>query len=178
MSKQPRLGFVGGLTADIPFTPILGLRAEALYSQKGFAIDFADADFEPVDGKQTLKLDYLEVPIMLRYSIPMQNGLEIGLLAGAVPAFKINESLGCSGDFDNAACDDILDEQGDEGFGLKSFDLGGALGATVGAGPFGVDFRYTYGFTNISEEGADNFANGDNANNGGFSVTAAYRFGR
>ena len=187
LDKQPRLGFVGGLTADLPFTPTFGLRAEVLYAQKGYALDF---DFEgeiggetfSVDGKQTLQLDYIEIPLMLRYSIPMENGLEVGLLGGLVPAFKINEGIGCSG-FESEVdgedvCEDIEQELEDDDLGLKSFDVGGAIGATVGAGPFGVDLRYTYGFIDLSEEDADNFANDNPAHNSVFSITAAYRFGR
>ena len=188
VTKEPRLGLVAGVTADIPFTPTLGLRLEGLYAQKGFAIDFDIEDEifgEPVDaeGKQTLRLDYVEVPVLINVMIPMQNALEIGVQGGVVPAFKINESVGCSGfeqEVDGETIDGCVDfeEENDEPLGIKSFDLGAALGATIGSGPFAVDLRYTLGLTDLNEDDADNFSNNNRANNGVFSATFVYRLGR
>ncbi len=189
VDKQARLGFVGGITADIPFTPVIGLRAEALYSQKGYAVDYdTDVVGLPFDGKLTLKVDYIDVPVLLNLTVPTGSALEVGLQAGVVPSFKINEGLGCSG-FESEIGGQVVDtcelsDREDDGeYGFKSFDLAGALGATIGAGPFAVDLRYTLGFTDITDEDTTvplldpGFAD-NNPRNGVFSVAAVYRFGR
>ena len=181
IEKQARLGFVGGVTADVPFTPSLGLRTEVLYAQKGFKTSF---NFEGTDeagdfdASQTIQLDYLEVPVLLNVMIPMQNGLEVGVQAGAVPAFKLRAALNCGGEADD---DQFCEPEGDaarEEFDsqFKSFDLGGALGLTVGAGPFAVDARYTLGLLNVVDE--EELEEDDSVKNGVFSIAAIYRFGR
>ena len=188
VDKQPRLGIVGGLTADLPFTPVLGVRAEVLYAQKGLVQEYnfdEGPDGEPFSGKQIIQLDYLEIPILARYSIPLQDGLEVGLLAGPVPAFLLSEGFACGGDYnDFEIFDDFCDDpdvfEDDDTF--ESFDLGGALGLTVGAGPFSVDARYTRGFMDVINR--DLFDDPDitddqmDTRNSVFSITAAYRFGR
>lgn len=184
--KQPRLGFVGGVTADVPFSPMLGLRLEALYAQKGFAytLDALESDslsFE--SGTVTYRLDYLELPILLNLTVPMDSGLEVGLLGGIVPAFLVNGGIGCSGLEGSLGGQPLngCDSAGpDDDLGVESFDLGGALGATVGAGPFAVDLRYTQGLLGVNEDEPVrlNILNRNTATNGAFSITAAYRFGR
>jgi hypothetical protein len=144
---DPRLGFSGGLTADIPFTPQLSLRPEVLYSMKG-----------ETDGNTTLAVDYIEVPVLLAFQAPAtQTGLMIGAYAGPSLAFKVREQLdtpigGVSADVFN------------------STDVGAAIGATVGAGAFSVDARYTLGLTDAIEN--------QNVRNNAFTVSAVYHFGR
>jgi hypothetical protein len=184
VDKQPRLGFVGGVTADVPFSSSFGLRAEVLYSQKGYAISSDPSEIETLSGGEleegtlTAKIDYLEVPVLLNVMIPMQDGLEIGLQAGLAPAFKLSTGTGCSGFDDTETCDDFDSDLDDEEDGVKSFDLGGALGLTVGAGPFAVDARYTMSIPTIDEEDESGLFDPIDARNGVVSLTGVYRFGR
>ena len=144
---EPRLGFSGGLTADVPISPQLSLRPEVLYSMKG-----------ETDGETTLAVDYVEVPVLLAFEVPAtETGLMIGAYAGPSLAFKVREQLdtpigGVSADV------------------FKSTDIGAALGATVGAGPFAIDARYTLGLTDAIEDAS--------VRNTAFTVSAIYRFGR
>lgn len=178
IDDQPRLGVVGGVTVDVPFTPTVGARVEALFAQKGYAIEFDTELFgERIEGKQMLKLDYLEVPILANLTFPMQSGLEIGVQAGVAPAFLLSDGIGCSGfeTEEGSGCDELEDE---EDLSVNSFDLGLAAGATVGAGPFAVDLRYTYGLTNLDDREVSGNDEDFTARNGVFSVTGVYRFGR
>lgn len=183
IDKQPRLGFVGGVTADVPFSSSFGLRAEVLYSQKGYAVHFDPSQVEALtrggfdEGTVTAKIDYLEVPVLANVMFPMQNGLEIGLQAGLAPAFKLSTGVGCSGFEDSNACEDFEADENDPD-GIKSFDLGGALGLTVGAGPFAVDARYTMSLTTIDEDDGSGIFDPVDARNGVVSLTGVYRFGR
>lgn len=142
---DPRLGFSGGLTADIPFTPQLSLRPEVLYSMKG-----------ETDGNTTLAVDYIEVPVLLAFQAPATDtGLMVGAYAGPSLAFKVREDV--SGPLGNL---DVF----------NSTDVGAAVGATVGAGAFSVDARYTLGLTDAIEN--------LNVRNNAFTVSAVYHFGR
>ncbi len=171
VEKRSRLGFVGGLTADIPLSLTFSFRPEILYTQKGFSVE-SRVDALDFEGTQTLKIDYVEVPLLVAYRFPTQSALDVAVELGPTLAYKLSTGIGCGGDLGDL-CDegDLEDDEG-----IEDFDLGGALGVTVGAGPFGVGLRYTTGFLSIvSDEGAgsDDFS----ARNQVFTVTGHYRFG-
>ena len=170
--KKARLGIVAGLTADVPLSPSIALRPEVLYTQKGFQITSED---NGLDGSVTQRIDYLEVPLLLAYNVVQPSGLAFSIEAGPTLAYKLSSGVGC--DFDTAAGDVFCDEQeigdaaGDDG--IKDIDFGGALGATVGSGPFGVGVRYTQGFIDIGK----NAGEVDGARNSTFAATLHYKFG-
>ncbi len=173
VDKQPRLGFVGGVFADVAITPQLTFHPEVLYSQKGYKLS---ADDGADSGSVTAQVDYLEVPLLLAYHIPVgQNGLMVGLEAGPTLSYKLSTGISCSGAISDADCND-LENNDDFGDNVRSFDAGVAGGVTLGAGPFGVGLRYTQGITTIDETNGGN--DGVNARNGVFSVMARYAFGR
>lgn len=151
-NTDPRLGFSGGVTADVPLSPMVSLRPELIYTMKG-GVDANNSDV-------TLAVDYIEVPVLIGVTIPATDtGLLLGAYAGPTLAFKVRESL--NGQFGGLNADVF-----------KSTDVGAALGATVGAGPFAVDARYTLGLTNAADN--DNL----NIRNNVFSISAVYTFGR
>ena len=168
-----RLGLVAGLMADVPFTPSLSFRPEVLYTQKGIAVDIDEGG---LSGTLTNEFDYLEVPLLLAYTFPSASALEVAVEAGPTLAYKLDTGIGCSGDFEGE-CDDDFDT--DEDDGIEDFDLGAALGVTVGAGPFGVGVRYTAGLTSILDED-DGFVGADDESpkNRALTATVHYRFGR
>ena len=173
--KRSRLGFVGGLTADIPVSATFSFRPEILYTQKGYAFEttvdgaFEDDEVGDFNGTQTFKIDYVEVPLLVAYRFPTQSTLDVALEVGPTLAYKLTTGIGCSGDFGD--CDDDNDDDA-----VEDFDLGGAVGVTIGSGPFGVGLRYTGGFLSIAN---DEFASDDDPSvrNQVFTVTAHYRFG-
>lgn len=172
IEKKARLGIVAGLTADIPFTPSLALRPEVLYTQKGYQVT---SEGNGLDGSVTARIDYLEVPLLLAYNVVQPSGLAFSVEAGPTLSYKLSSGIGC--DFDGAFGDDFCDgfelgdADGDDG--IKDLDVGGALGATVGSGPFGVGVRYTQGFVDIGK----NAGEADGARNSTFAATLHYRFG-
>ena len=171
---QPRLGLVAGVFANLPLTPQLSLRPEVLFAQKGYTLSAADEDF---DFSVTQQIDYVEVPLMLNYrALVGQNGLAIGVEAGPTFAYKVSTGTSCSGDDSvPALCDDFdTPENGDDG--VRDYDLSGALGLTVGAGPFDVGARYTQGLTTIDDTEGQEDEQDNNIRNRTFSFTAAYSF--
>lgn len=176
LEKQARLGVVAGVMADVPLTAQLSFHPELLYSQKGYKLAISiDDPNASIDGSLTAKVDYLEVPLLLHYAIPVgQNGLVVGIEAGPTLAYKLNVGVGCSGDFDDLGECDAFEVEDNT---VRDFDIGVAGGVTVGAGPFGVGLRFTQGVTTIDDsEGAgdDDFSPRHQV----FSVTGHYSFGR
>ena len=170
---QPRLGLVAGVFADVALTPQLSFHPEVLYSQKGYTLTSEDDD---LDFTVTQQIDYVEVPLLLSYRIPAgPNGLVFGIEGGPTFAYKVSTGTSCSGDDFDALCD-ALDVEENEDDGIRDYDLGAALGLTVGAGPFGVGARFTQGITTIDDTEGQADEEDANVRNRVFSLTANYSF--
>ena len=173
--ERARLAFVGGLTADVPLSRALSFRPEVLYAQKGYTVG-VDVSFgdERIEGAITSELDYLEVPLLLAVHVPASDALDVAVEAGPTLGYLLRTGTRCSGDLE-VDCEDAEDLEEDDG--IRDVDLGGALGATLEAGPFGVGLRYTHGFVSIAED--DELSDDDfSPRNRVFAATVSYRFGR
>ncbi|MEO0560253.1 MAG: porin family protein [Bacteroidota bacterium] len=156
--RGARLGFVAGVTADYPISPLVGIHAEILYSQKG-------STQEVPAGTVTSTLDYLEVPILAQVTIPAVEYLDLAVVAG--PAISTKLSAGISCDF---PCVEGADR-------TKSVNLSGAVGLSAASGPFGVDVRLTRGVGSVFPDDDPVFQN-RTVNYSVLSVAGLYRFGR
>ena len=173
--ERSRLALVGGVTADVPLSPSLSFRPEVLYAQKGYTVG-VDVSFgdERIEGAITSELDYLEVPLLLAFHVPASDALDVAVEAGPTLGYLLRTGTSCSGDLE-VECEDAGDFDGEDG--IRDVDLGGALGATLEAGPFGVGLRYTHGFVSIAED--DEISDDDfSPRNRVFAATVSYRFGR
>jgi opacity protein-like surface antigen len=150
-----RTGFVGGLSADFHLGHHLGLEVDGLYSQEG-------ASASDPDG--TLKLDYIRVPVLLRYSFPTHTSVRPFVTVGPSLGFKASCKLSSGGDSVN--CSDV------EGMDVKSFDFAGTVGAglgfKVGKQELSVQGRFNKGFTKVID--------GSDAKNQNFALMAGFTF--
>jgi hypothetical protein len=142
-------GFIGGAFLSFPLSPAFTIQPELLFARKGAsdtAIEDADAD---------LRLSYLELPILAKFSFPA-GSLRPHLFAGPYAAYRTGCTIEASGggvsiSFD---CDD------DE-FELKKTDFGFQFGAgfdyDLGGIALVVDGRYGLGLVSLddSEDGVD-----------------------
>ena len=155
---EPRLGFVGGVTARLNVNPAFAIQAEALYSQKGDRLPgFADEG-----GDIVTALDYVEIPVTARIGVPLSPLLDAGVSLGAAAGIPINARK--------------KDDDGEFGSIDAKTDFGAVIGVDVGSGPFYVDGRYTHGFTRAIEEDSALGIEPD-AFNRSVSFTFGYRFG-
>ena len=178
VEKQSRLGLVVGLTADVPFASSLSFRPEVLYTQKGYVVDVDLTRGGPEDGFQgslTSEFDYLEVPLLLAYTFPTSNALEVAVEAGPTLSYVLSTGFGCSGGFEEE-CEEDDEVEGEDG--LRDFDLGGAIGVTVGSGPFGVGLRYTNSLSSIVDENATGPTEDFSPRNQVLTASLMYRLGR
>jgi hypothetical protein len=143
----------------------LSLQPELLAVTKG-------SKFDDTDGSGKIKLDYIEVPVFLRFGLSSGASFAPYLMVGPSFSFDIGcslegESGGVSVDVD---CDDT--GLGEDFIDRNKFDIGAAaaLGFEFAAGPGNilVEGRYTHGFSDIDK------GEGSKARNRMFGVFAGY----
>jgi hypothetical protein len=155
-----RLGIVAGAFVSLPLGSRLAVQPEALFSQKGAAVDDDGVD-------ATLRLDYVEIPVLLKYSLSGARTAgrpSVFVLGGAAVAFKIRAEA--SATFGEETIDDDVDED------IEDVDLGIAFGAGLAFDRVTIDGRYTLGLSNISTDEEE----AGKARNRTLSVLAGFRF--
>ncbi|HEX9953432.1 MAG TPA: porin family protein [Rubricoccaceae bacterium] len=171
IDTSPRLGFAAGVFADIALTPALTFHPEVLYSQKGITRALRAA---PTSGGVTQQIDYVEAPILLSLRAPaVLNGLVFGIEAGPTFAYKVRTSIRCTGRYQEVC--DSADAQQSAADGFGDYDLGAALGVTVGTGPVHIGARFTQGIMTTDDPESQTEPSG--ARNHAFSLAAHYTFG-
>jgi len=146
-----KLGFGGGVVAALNVMDMFVIQPEVLYTMKGG---------EDPDLEYSFDLTYVEVPVLLKYSVPME-----GMIS---PNFFVGPSLGIlmSAELDEV---DVKDD-------LKTMDFGVVVGAGVdfdmGTGKVTLDGRYTLGLMSIDDSEAE-----QDWKNGAISVMIGYMFG-
>jgi hypothetical protein len=142
------VNFNAGALVKIPLADALSFQPEVVYSAQG-----AKATISGTDYKQTL--NYINVPILVKYTLPVgvffETGPQIGLL--------ISAKASAGGD----------SESNKDAF--KSSDFAWAIGAgyQIPDVNFGVDVRYNLGISKV--------ADGSDSKNTVFQVGVFYLFG-
>jgi hypothetical protein len=148
-----RTAFGFGAYAEFGIGDVFAIQPEVLYAPKG-------ATDQEEDVKLTFRVNYIEVPLLLKARIPVKSSaMRPSLYVGPVIAFETKcEVEGEGGGITATAdCDAISDFGADADIKTKSVDLGIALGGSLAipAGPVILvgDVRYTLGLTNIDDTG-------------------------
>jgi hypothetical protein len=150
VGNSTRFGFNGGFFADINLSEKLVFQPELLYSTQG-------AKYKGEDGYNA-NIDYLNVPLMLKYYVTEKFNIEAGPQVGFLLSAKSKDSEGSYS---------IKDETKSTDFGLN-FGLGYDFTKNIF-----VNGRYNLGLSNIikNTEGEDY-----NAKNSVFSFAVGYKF--
>jgi opacity protein-like surface antigen len=156
-SAKTRTGIMGGISADVHIAPQLGLEIDGLYSQQGAK--------ENLDGQDvTLHLDYVQVPVLLRYRFPTHTPVRPFIVLGPSVGFRVKCELTASSD--SATCNDVFNEN------AKSVDVSGVVGAglgfKLGKEELSISGRYSMGFTKVFQD--------SDSKNRVFSVLAGLSF--
>lgn len=129
-----RTGFLAGLMANFALGNILNIRPEAFYIQKG--VKESGTDF-------SIKLDYIEVPVLLVGTIPMAGNVKPEIFAGPQVSFRVGCSF--SGGGSSVSCNDA-------GAELTSVNYGVVFGAAVRIAAFLVSVQYDLGLNTVDAE--------------------------
>lgn len=151
-----RIGFTAGAEVDYQVTDMFALTAGALYSQQG-------CKFGEGVTYATIKLDYINIPILANFYIVDGFALKIGIQ----PGFLVNDKM-------KAGDDDVSIEVGAEDlFGsdaLKNVDFSIPVGASYEFSNVKFDVRYNFGIS-PAIKGFE-----DSSKNSVFQLTVGYKF--
>jgi hypothetical protein len=139
VGPKTQMGVVAGGFIQHPLTGPVGVETDLLYVQKGFRLEGEETDDagNPI-GTRTdhVKLQYLEVPILVRVTLPSLGSVEPYVLAGPTLGIGLEARI----EPDPGPSFSVRDD-------LERFDFGiaGGLGARLLRGPVHLELESRYG---------------------------------
>ena len=146
---DPRIGLAAGAEFEYGLTDNIGLSAGVLYSMQGFKTTEDGADC-------TLKLDYLNVPILANFYVAKGFAVKLGVQ----PGFKLSSKAKFKG---SGGSKEVEVEDG-----VKSVDLSIPVGLSYQYQNIVFDARYNWGVTKI--------VNDVDSKHSVFQITVGYKF--
>jgi Outer membrane protein beta-barrel domain len=128
-----RIGIVGGAFFTWPMGDRFAFQPEVLYSEQGSTVD-------ELGVKAKTKVDYLQVPVLVRYRVSRS----VFVTGGPSMGFKLRAKA--SAEFGDSSSQVDISEF------VEDFDLGIAVGGGMEFGRYAVEGRYTFGLSNISAD--------------------------
>jgi Outer membrane protein beta-barrel domain len=148
------VGFNAGAYLKLPVTRHLSIQPEVDYSAQGFKQTVSGTTF-------TSKNDYVNVPVLLKYThftgVFIETGPQVGFLATA----KVS-SQGVT-----------VDDKPSYNSADFSWVLG--VGVKIPATPISLDARYNFGISNIVNNGSSGGSDNNSAHNGSFQIGVMIR---
>lgn len=159
-----KAGFVGGVELGYQATKKFAITGALMYSMQG-----AKSDFDEYNG--TLKLDYINIPILA--NVYVVKGL--ALKAGIQPGFCINKKVsvgGVSVDIDEAF------KQADTNYKINTFDFSIPIGLSYEYNGLVIDARYNLGVTKVASGYVENegIKMRSDDRHSVFQITLGYKF--
>lgn len=143
---ENKMGLAGGIFLEIGLPGPFSIQPEVLYVQKGAKISFAEGEFS---GTLSANVDYIEIPLLLKYSFG-SGGLTVpSIYAGPYYGFNTKAEFVMKVAGLPEEKEDIKDDIRDNEFGV-AFGLG--LTQKLGLLKLTLDARYDLGISNIIEE--------------------------
>jgi len=130
-------GFNAGVYATLPISDFVAIQPEILFTTRGSEVDYNNAG---LSGTAKFKLNYIEVPLLVRVNITKNFNVH----AGGYASYLVSSKLKGEGSFDFNEGVDTDD--------LNKFDAGIAAGVGVDFNPISIGLRYNYGLTTVGKE--------------------------
>jgi hypothetical protein len=133
-----KTGFMGGLFLDIPAGTSLMIEPQVLYAGQGGSDSYPNSLSQSV--VQTVTLDYIEVPVLVKYSFKPQGG--VYLLAGPSVNFNVTckTTITVNGVVEESSRDCSADSLS------ANTTFSGVLGLGFSKGRAGIEGRYAFDF--------------------------------
>ena len=169
LNSSGKTGFTAGLMVDIPMAKNFSIQPELLYSEQGVKSSFSDSDVTNSNYNGTIKLNYLNIPVMLKYyvvkGLSLQAGPQIGILLKA----------------NNKYQDNFLGYDNHESFDLKKYSSSIDTSVNLGLGyqfkdKFYADARYNISYSNVFKESDVDYFITNDMKNRVFQLTIGYFF--
>lgn len=150
-----RKALVAGVFAVLPVAPRLAIEPGVFYSSQG-----AKINGEAFGTSGTIKLNYVQVPVLVRAGVPLAPAVSLRLFGGPSFGFRQSAKVRAEG-----TDEDIKED-------VESFDAGFVFGAGLDVAHFLVDARYTLGLRNAAKDPDE----GESVKNRVFAIMAGFRF--
>jgi len=171
LESSQKTGFTAGIMAEIPLAKNFSVQPEVLYSQQGMKFSYSDIDVANSRYKSTITLNYLNIPVMLKYyvlkGLSVQAGPQIGIL------LKSN----------NKYQDNFLGYDNHENYNLSDYTNAFDTSVNLGLGyqfkdKFYVDLRYNISYSDVFKEANSNgnYVINSDMRNRVFQITIGYFF--
>lgn len=166
---KSKVGFAGGVFANIPLSEMFSVQPEVMYSQMGSKVTSSYSgtvlgnNFTS-KSSATLNLDYVTVPLMLQFratpAFYVEAGPEFGFLVSAKTKDASTTTV-------NGSTTTTTSESGDVKDYFSGFNMGVGLGLGYDITPnFGISARYVAGFTDINKKDSNTNGNTSLQNDG------------
>ncbi|MCU0344171.1 MAG: PorT family protein [Ignavibacterium sp.] len=147
-SPDSKTGFAFGGFFMYQFSPMFAIQPEAYYTMKGAT---EKMDFQGTTVDLTYTLDYIEIPVLFKFLIPIQgSGVKPAIFAG--PFLGINTTAKVKAEYQGESQEEDIEDTKSTEFGLQ---FGGGIGFPIGKGELGVDIRYILGLSTIDDSAAE-----------------------
>gem|GEM_PF-281114 len=148
-----RTGFHVGAFALIDYPGMLSVRPEVSYIQKGASVSdtflpILDPDVPEVEVTSDRRLDYIELPVLVRASLPFSAAVDGNVFAGPMVAVNVLAEADVEVEGERETID-ISDATETIEAGLV---LGAGLDVNIGSRLGTVDVRYVFGLTDTADQ--------------------------
>jgi hypothetical protein len=133
-------GYTIGVFTQVPLTNWVSFQPELLYTTKGAELEYDNAF---VEGTGKFRLNYIEVPVLLKINLTDHFNIH----AGPYAAFLVNSKITNEDANGNINFEDEVDSND-----LNKFDYGLAAGLGFDFDNFGIGARYNYGLSTVGKE--------------------------
>jgi hypothetical protein len=145
-NKKMRTAFDGGIGFSFTGAGIMGGAVEVHYAARGLKWDFLETSGSGALVKTTMRLNYVEVPILLQITPESSGSVRPVFVLGPVVGFRASSNF-------------VVESGGsvDLSSGMKSTYFGGVAGVgmrvrTVGGSAFLLQARFLMGFSNLIDD--------------------------
>lgn len=138
-SRNERIGFHVGVFTQIPVTSFFAIQPELQYSTKGVSANY---NILGATGKNTFKLNYVELPVLATFKL----GNSVDLQAGPYASYLINSKVVSDGDLGS----DYRNINRDN-FNKLDYGLAGGLNIYFGTAMLGL--RFAQGLQPVAKDG-------------------------
>ena len=160
IESSSKVGLAGGGYVRFPITSRLSFQPEGLFVMKGVKLTEAAGA-----GDLSVRLYYLDVPMLVRFRTPAGSRTPVYVLAGPTFGIKLGSSstLNAPGETIDVAADPAV----------KTLDVGLAMGAGIERGRYLFEARFTAGLTDI---GSAIYPHPDSLRNRTFAILFGMEF--
>ncbi|WP_460673360.1 porin family protein [Larkinella ripae] len=137
--RNERIGFHVGVFTQIPVGSFFAIQPELQYTTKGVSANY---NLLGANGRNTFKLNYVELPVLATFKL----GNSVDLQAGPYASYLINSKVTTDGDLG-------ADYRNINRDNFNAFDYGIAGGLNIYFGTVLLGLRYGQGLQPVAEDG-------------------------